>query len=229
MKKILEIIFQFANLTILFEIISFFIGISSYRKIKDKPLKILTLFLVVTVCVEILGLLFTVYLKRELNVILYNNYLTLEFCFYLYLIRSFVRKKIIKMWLIIVIVIYGLLGFTNNVLLQGKSGSFSSMSYSLGCFFIISFLLYYFYELMLYPSSTTLKNQPSFWVCSGLLFFYTSTFAVFGLTNFISHLPNIVYNGISIFITITNIVLYSMFSIAFVCQTQIQKSNSLSS
>lgn len=165
MKKILEIIFQFANLTILFEIISFFIGISSYRKIKDKPLKILTLFLVVTVCVEILGLLFTVYLKRELNVILYNNYLTLEFCFYLYLIRSFVRKKIIKMWLIIVIVIYGLLGFTNNVLLQGKSGSFSSMSYSLGCFFIISFLLYYFYELMLYPSSTTLKNQPSFWVC----------------------------------------------------------------
>lgn len=224
-----KIILHFYNVAVLAEIVALFVGIYKFTRIKDVVYKRFVYFLALTVLVEITGIVATELKKFELNTTIYNNYLTIEFCFYLYLVQSQIRRKIIRKSALWIIVGYGVIGFTNNVLLQGKSDSFSSMSYSLGCFFIISFLLYYFYELMLYPSSTTLKNQPSFWVCSGLLFFYTSTFAVFGLTNFISHLPNIVYNGISIFITITNIVLYSMFSIAFVCQTQIQKSNSLSS
>lgn len=229
MKKFFEIIFQIENLTILFEIIGFITGLILLKRIKEKFLKNLILFLSITISVEIIGLLTTYFHQRNLNTIVYNNYLAIEFCFYLYLVLKIIRKKTVKRMIFGVICFYAAIGLVNNMLVQGKHGSFTSITYSLGCFFVISSLLYYFYELMLFPSSISLIKQPAFWICSGLLFFYTSTFSIFGLTNFISKLPTSVYNGISIFITITNIVLYSMFSIAFVCQTQIPKSYSSSS
>jgi hypothetical protein len=228
MKDIFDIIFQFENLSIVFEIISFSISVYYFKRYRQHYLKYLSLFLILTISVEIIGfILMDIFKKGNLNRTLYNNYLTIEFCFYLFLIKNILRAKSVKHFLPWIIRVYFSMGFINNILLQGEYGSFSSITYSLGCFFVIGFLLYYFYELMLYPSSEQLIRQPAFWICSGLLFFYTSTFTIFGLTNFVTNLSDNTYNYIGTFITITNIVLYSMFSIAFICQPPAQKSFSL--
>ncbi|MGZ8557320.1 MAG: hypothetical protein ACXWWC_03260, partial [Chitinophagaceae bacterium] len=76
-------------------------------------------------------------------------------------------KKIIKA----VLLIYALTSTVNIIFIQ-KMKAFHTITYSLGCLLIVIFCFYYFLELFKLPKSVKLKNNPAFWICTGLLFFY---------------------------------------------------------
>jgi ABC-type dipeptide/oligopeptide/nickel transport system permease component len=90
---------------------------------------------------------------------------------------------------------------------------------------IILLCIYYFYELFLMPRFVTLLQQPSFWICTGLLFFYACSFPVFGFTNFVGSLPKVIRHNLAFLLYVLNVLLYSMFSIAFLCRLRITKSS----
>ncbi|WP_431213185.1 hypothetical protein ACQ86N_47525 [Puia sp. P3] len=104
--------------------------------------------------------------------------------------------------------------------------TFHTMSYCLGCLLIVCACIYYFWELFQQKSSVDLIHQPAFWVCSGLLFFYSCTFPLYGLTKLMESLPKVILvNLFNIFILL-NIFLYLSFTIAFLCRLKTRKSMS---
>ena len=219
---ILKLLYQ--NLHLLFLVICFGITFVNRKIIPLLYAKILPWFILLTLFVEIIAFILSDILLKD-NLWLYNNYGAIEFWFYTWVVQqNLSRKKAKKIILGIatgLLVVYLL----NNFFGQGVKG-FSSITYCLSCIFLILSCFYYFYELFEKPSKTTLLRQPAFWLCTAFMFYFTCTFPIYGLANFIYNIiPKLIRNNIVIFIEILNVFFYSLLSIAFICQSVTRKSS----
>jgi hypothetical protein len=189
----------------------------------DVYLRLFPIFLLLT---EIVILIAT-YLSGQNgnNIILYNFFGSFEFCFYFFILYRIIQKRLAKQIIFYILCIYPLLALINIFFIQGLT-SFHSITYGLGCILIISICIYYFLELFQLEHSVNLGQQPAFWICSGLLFFYACTFPIFGLLNLIRSLPYVILKNLRTIIDLLNIFLYSSFTIAFLCRLRIRKSMS---
>ena len=181
---------------------------------KYSYLKYFVPFLFATIAVEAVG----IYLAslNKLNIWLYNFFTTIEFCFYFWVISRIVQRAIAKKILRWLIVVYAIVAFVNIVFFQ-KINVFHTVTYSLGCLLTVSACVYYFLEIFRMPMYVKLKNNPSFWICSGLLFYYSCTFPLFGLMNYWIGVSKLLLENFSNIVMILNIFLYSLFTIAFLC------------
>jgi multisubunit Na+/H+ antiporter MnhG subunit len=185
-------------------------------------LKLLLVILFVTVIVELIG--FFIGRKSGATTIpLYNFFITFEFTFYLWMIREIVKNIKARSIMRYIFLIYPILCLTNIFFIQGFY-KFQSVTYSLGCLLIMAFSIYYFFELFQTKHSVNLVRQPAFWICSGLLFYYSCTFFIFAFVNFLPRLSLSTQQLILNAINLLNILLYLMFSIAFLCRFRITKS-----
>ena len=205
--------------------LAFIISAKFRSKVQVAYLKTTTFFLLLTVLVEIVGYVFSSKGMKIYNHLLFNNFFCIEFCFYLWIISRIVSNTRLKKLILIINVLFTISFIINNIWGQGKGLGFPSISYAVGSILIIFGGLVYFYELFQKVNDIPLFQQPAFWVCSAIIFYYTATFPVFGLVNFLGAYPRIIRNNIAIFIDVLNIFLYSLLSIAFVCQSIIRKSS----
>jgi hypothetical protein len=143
--------------------------------------------------------------------------------FQLYLVREIVHGRKAKKVFLYFLFSYLLLSLMNFFLIQ-KITVFNTMTLSIGSLLIVSATIYYFWELFQLRYSVNLLRQPSFWICSGLLFYYTCSFPIQSLLNFINALPNIVLQNLLIIFILLNIFLYLSFTIAFLCRLKTRKS-----
>jgi hypothetical protein len=74
--------------------------------------------------------------------------------------------------------------------------------------------------------TVNLLRQPAFWICTGLLFFYTCSFPIYGLFNYLNRAPLIIKKNIGVIILLLNVLLYSSFTIAFLCRIRVKNSTS---
>lgn len=208
--------------------ISFLASLSIYFISNNAPfyLKLFPPFLLATLAVESFGSYLSSIGKP--NVWLYNFFTVFEFCFYLFVISLIInniqKKKIIR----IILIAYALITVVNIIFIQ-RMKAFHTVTYALGCLLIVVVCIYYFLELFRNPKSVKLTNNPAFWICSGLLFFYCCGFPLYGLTNFISGISKLIIKNFFAIITILNIFLYSLFTIAFLCRLKTRKYTSLPS
>ena len=205
------------------ESICFLASLSLYFQASmPKYLKTFPFFLLITIIIEITVALF---MKKNVDVILmYNIFTTFEFVFYLYLIRGIifsVKAKKIIWWLI---AIYPVLVLINAAFFQVKT--FHTVTYSLGCLLIVAVCIYYFFEIFQSAHSVKLVKEPAFWICSALLFFYTCTFPLIGLWNHLHGLPHIILGNLNVILQLLNVLLYSLFSIAFLCRIRFRRVHS---
>jgi len=202
--------------------ISFLASLTVYftSKPSETYLKLFPPFLVITLFVELLGL----YLRNinQNNLALFNFFTVFEFCFYLWVLSLVISNKKIKKIIKTTLAVYAFTAIMNILFIQ-KMKMFHTITYSLGCLLIVSFCIYYFLELFRLPKSVKLKNDPAFWLCSGLLFYYCCGFPLFGLINFVNGLPRLIIKNFQTIVTIMNILLYSLFTIAFLCRIKTRK------
>ncbi len=156
------------------------------------------------------------------NLWLYNFFTVFEFCFYLFVIRIIITNKKIKKAVVITLLFYLLIAVINIIFIQ-KMNAFHTVTYALGCLLIVGFCIYYFFELFKLPKSVNLKNNPAFWICSGLLFFYCCGFPLYGLTNYLSGISKLIIKNFFAIIVILNCFLYTLFTIAFLCRIKTRK------
>jgi hypothetical protein len=189
---------------------------------KDTPiyLKAFAPFLAFDALVALL----TTYLAyKSISTISIENVLTtIEFCFYIWVIKNVIINPSMKKACLILLIGLPLLVLLNVLFLQGFN-NFHSITYALGCLIIIFLSIYYFFELFSTQYAVRLLMDSGFWICSALLFYYIVSFPLFVLANFMKSFPANLGNLIAIILSLMNFILYSLFCIAFLCRIQIRK------
>jgi hypothetical protein len=198
--------------------ISFIISLTVYfRPVKGYAyLKYFSPFLLLTLAVELYA--HYVASQGQHNTWLYNFFSVVEFCFYLWILSIIVIKNKWRKSIRVSIPAYLVISLANILFVQGIT-TFHSITYCLGCLLIVVYCIYYFSELFRTAKWDKLSANPAFWICSGLLFFYCCGFPFFGLLNYwtkVEGLQFLVKNFITVN-TVLNVFLYSLFSIAFLC------------
>ncbi len=207
---------------IIFIAISLFTAVMiNFRKGTPGYLRLFSYFLLATMIVEITGWFLSE--KNISTLMLYNFFTTIEFVFYFWVLRQVISNKIAKKILLFCLYLYPLLVFF-NVFFWMKVNSFHAVTYAMGCFLIATICIYYFLELFQRPHSVDLVRQPAFWICSGLLFFYSCSFPIFGFANFLQQLPAIIRGNLNLILNVMNSLLYISFTIAFLCRVKVRKS-----
>ena len=219
---------EFLPVYVYFIAISFLVSCSIYTGQKNTPLylKPFPPYLFLTLAAESLGSYF--YSIQRNNLALYNFFTVFEFCFYLWVLSLIVSNGRMKIVFRITAVMYAIAAVINIIYIQ-KMAAFHTVTYAIGCLLIVIACVYYFFELFRNTGAVRLVNTPAFWVCSGLLFFYCCGFPLYGLTNFISGISKMIIVNFMAIITILNIFLYSLFTIAFLCRPKTKKYFSLPS
>jgi hypothetical protein len=193
----------------------FFASLTVYYKPDpaESYLKFWPPFLMVTLLVELLG--FYLSTTGRDNTLLYNFFTSFEFVYYLWIVSLIISSRSAKRIIRIASLIYFLIALYNIFFIQ--KNVFHNVTYSFGSLVIVMAAIYYFLELFRLPKSVKLSSSPSFWICSGLLFFYCCGFPLFGLLNYWSGISNLVLRNFGEILTILNVFLYSLFTLAFLC------------
>lgn len=205
---------------IYFELISLLASFTLYfRKGIPLHLKLFTPYLLITLAVEIIGWRKD---KDGIDVsLLFYLFGVLEFVFYFYVFYNIIRTAGAKKVIFALLFIYPVLSLLNIYLLQVDV--FPSITYSLGCLLTVGICIYYFYELFHLPSSVNLVREPAFWLCTGLMFYYICSFPLFGLYSLLYSTSNIILKNISVILVVMNALLYTLFTVAFLCGARMRK------
>ncbi len=186
-------------------------------------MRLLPFFLLLTFILEVIG--WQMGQQGINNTIYFNFYSILFFLYYLYIIHQVLRSGWVKKILIGCMVVYPLLALANIFFIQGPH-VFHTMTYSIGSLLTIIFCVYFFYELFRIPHSIKLKTHPGFWIVTGLLFFNACTLPFIGLSNYIYQFSPVLINNFQRILSILNVLLYLLFTIAFLCRISFQRSMS---
>jgi len=188
-------------------------------------LKIFPIFLTVILIIGLrIGYLSSHY---KSNIGFYNLFTTIAFIFYFFSLQQIIVNKKVKRIIVYIAFIYPLITLLNIFWIQ-TGAVFNTITFSLGCLLIVMICIYYFLELFQLTSSINLLTQPSFWICSGLLFYFSCSFPLLGLVNFLKSPSKIIGNSLAIISNLLDVLLYSSFTIAFLCRIKIRKSMSSS-
>lgn len=197
-------------------ILSFILSLLVYLRPSPFYLKLFPPFLFISSCIEIYAEFLQS--KSEFNIHIYNRFSVFEFIFYITILGIVTTDKKWKRIMFVSAVLYGIIGYVYLIFFLPRS-SFHSTTYSLGSLLVVTFCIYYFLELFRLAKWDRLSNNPAFWICAGLLFFYVCGFFYFGLMNYWGYNPRFRFL-MKYFAPITNILniaLYSLFAIAFLC------------
>lgn len=199
--------------------------IAVFSKLQKHPphyVNTFILYISVTIGIEIICWFYS--LQKRNNLIFYNFYITFNFPYLIYLIRSFLINDKVKKMLSWIAIIYPALALLNMIFIQGFH-FFNTYSFILGCIIIVMACIFYFYERIKYPGPQSLLHDPTFWISTSLLFFYTCSLPLTGILNTISNMPFYVYKTILFINVVINSILYLLFSISFICNLIFRRSS----
>lgn len=162
-------------------------------------------------------------LKGSSTTDIYNLSTILEICFYLWVLYQLIENKLLRIGIIVCQTTYTVISFI-DIYTSRNLDRFHSITYSVGGLFIVFFTIAFFYQLFAKPKAIFLTKEPPFWICTGLLLFYSVTFPLFAFVNYITSFPTIITNNLLYILLVLNVFLYLLFTIAFLCRIKIKKS-----
>lgn len=200
-----------------FELLSFIVSLLTIKKLWNSYLVFFIPFLFLT-NVQEWGSYYGYFSFDGNNSLSLNIFTNIEFIFYSWILYHNTNQRGQKKRIVYFTSFYLLAALMNIVFIQGLN-NFHSYSYLAGSLMIIYFVCCFFYELFQDEHYIVLVEFPMFWICTGLLFFYLGMFVYFAFFELVA-LENIVkyFTLFNIMMNLFNFVLYTCFSIAFVCQ-----------
>lgn len=200
-----------------FELLSLLVALYFIKRLRGSYLILFVPFLILT-NVQEWGSYFGYLAINGTNTLSLNIFNLIEFLFYSYIFyintnSITIRRRIIFLAGALVIII-----LFNYLFIQG-AGVFLSYSYLIGSLIMVSYVFMFYYNLFEQDKFIILPKYPLFWISIGVLFFYLGMFvyyAFFELLTVEYFIKNIVL--FSLLMNIFNIILYTSFIIAFVCQ-----------
>ncbi len=202
-------------------VISFLASLSVYFQ-KDDPIsfKVFPVFLLVTFMVEMIAR--QIGLTGGSNLWLYNIWSSLEFGFYLYFFSAIYRNQSARRIVLYSMIAYLVIAFSNIFFIQGLK-KFHTYTFMLGCLLVIGFGANYFFHLIRVPQAGKLSRNPAFWITAGLMIYYCCDLPVFGALNYMTNMSRSTTNKLLVVYNFMNIILYSFFTVAFLCRMNQRK------
>ncbi|MEO5637613.1 MAG: hypothetical protein ABIR15_10845 [Chitinophagaceae bacterium] len=211
---------DFYLIAILISFIASLTGLALVKEFRTPVLLCFSFFLLISFSVEYIGN--DMSMRNKHTASLYNYFTLFEFIFYLFFFRALFTNPRIKKIILFSSIFYFIITLLNILFLQGRT-TFHTYTYVLGCTLIVLFSIMYFYSLLKFPEKGTLTKNPFFWIVSGLMFYYTCTFSLYGLNNFIAETMQQYSKNLFLISDTLNLLLYTSFSIGFLCKINIPK------
>jgi hypothetical protein len=165
------------------------IGLVRY-KTRTGPFRALTLFVGVTLVSEVMTRIVTTWIGYSSPV--YHVYIIVVYLCYAWIYRELCQSKPIKKAILISVPVFIGLSVVNTLFYQSLH-RFPSNMLQIECVLIIVLSLTIYRQMFNYPIEDNLFRQPVFWLNTGTLFFYTTTFLLLSFLNyFVSRKLNIV-------------------------------------
>jgi hypothetical protein len=211
---------QLLYLVLIFEILALLVSTLIYsRKNVHLYLRFFPIFLLITIVVEVIGFALR---EKGLGSNPLCNFLTvLEFVFYFFVLRLSIKDSRVRRIILYFTILYPIIAIV--YILSQNFYAFHSLTYNIGAISIVCFCVYYFYEVFKTPVINNLLKEPSFWICTGLLIYYSCTVPLIGVFNYINTKIELEQSVFALILTITNVLLYSSFIIAFICFLRFRK------
>ncbi len=184
-----DIVFMFsksyANIALLFTFLCSILAMITGYKYHNKFTELkffylypLSSFLQITLCT--LGILLKANTKviDELTAVSTNIFLLIEFLLIYNFFRQVLKSKIAKQILQIVTLLYIV-----TLFLYWTWGNsffiFPVHMFILEAFCVLTPGFFYFSELIKYPTTNSMLREPSFWISTGIIFYYACTLPIF--------------------------------------------------
>lgn len=192
------------------------IGLLFLKRITPIYIRLFIPFLGITLFVELANSFKWLWFKGP-NLWFFNIFTNLEFIFYFFIFFMALKNAKARSFIIFSIPVYLLLACINIFFIQGIF-QFHTISYRLASVMIITFCYLYFRQLLSIEIAVNILRNPMFWICTGLLFFYSGFFIYFSAFDYIAYSKSS-YNLTlwRILSRTLNVILYSSFFIAIIC------------
>jgi hypothetical protein len=207
------------DLFFFFQVIAFLVCLVFYNKLVY-PYKFFAPFLCLTTTYQFVSQLGWISSDNS-QIWSYNIFTSTEFIFYSLILHSLLKKNQHKTVLYYAL-IFTLVCTLIYIVMLRKLNSLNTYIFSLQAFVIItSCCMYYFYKVRDARNFIPITKEPTFWLYTGLLFYYLGEFLFFASY---AYIPNkrspdylILYR---IVINVSNIILYSCLIKLFLCFRQ---------
>lgn len=211
------------NIYISFIAIAFLSSLNAFRLDFPIHLKVFSLLLGYDLLNELCSnlLLKSVFHMRS-NVEFYNIFMLVEFGVYAWFFRSILTNALLKrligyylvllpaFWIFAVFFIFGLDHWNSYMAIAGS-------------LFTVCMAVAFYFQLFTANELIRLSRSPEFWISTGIILFYTINLPYLGMLDFITRDYILLARALLAGLQILNMLMYSLFTLAFLCTTRITK------
>lgn len=190
-------------------------GIAMKRGL-PRHLKIFAVLLFYTCLVELSVACLQKYLPDG-NLQLYNFFMLVEFLWYAYYFRRIIRFRIVKRSIDVFLFLYPVIWYF-IVFFIYRVDEWNSLVFVLGATFTIYISILYCYQSFIAEEIIQYRYYSEFWIAVGLMIFYASATPYMGMFNLLTREYKELALLLKTFLRISNIIMYSLFLYAYVCQ-----------
>jgi hypothetical protein len=179
------------------------------------------LFTGVTFIVESIGFYLLFYTPRQ-TYFLYHFYVPFEYAVLALVYSKAISKSWKKKVILISVPAFWLLHLFLSLFIQKIEGD-NSYAIMVSLILIVVLSLGYYYELLQKEGSAPLFRDPLFWISTGNLIFYSGVFFLMGFLQYLAKEDLALAKKLMVINYSLNYILYSLYSIGFLCTTQNRK------
>ena len=193
---------------------SIIVALTQHRYWKTDGLMIIGLLLVLTGIIEYLGAWMS---SNEVhNEWLYNVFFVIEFSFFVLAIFKEISNLFYKRIIAFFYFSYIILVIINIIFLQPIT-QFHIYTFTFGSFVMVITSSLFLYELV-NNTEDDFFREPFFWICTGLLFFYTGNFLLMSSLNYVNTNFKGLAKKLFLITELLSILEYLLFIMAFLCR-----------
>ncbi|TXI32728.1 MAG: hypothetical protein E6Q58_03605 [Niabella sp.] len=198
--------------------VSGLICLLSFRRSTLIEYKIILLLILYSILVEVTSIWFRSSFSIEENILpQYNLFLLVEFLFYGYFFQRIINNNKIKqiitiflcvfpvVWYFLVFGVYSITEWNSYVFIAGSS-------------FMIFLGIVYYNQLFNSPELSLAWKDGLFWIVTGILLFYACGLPYMGMYSYLKKDHISLAVKLKNLLQLSNIIMYSLFAYAFICQ-----------
>lgn len=198
-------------------------GFAIIRKKDPFYLRVFPYFLLFDFIIEYLGV------RRQQinqnNLAYYNFLAAVEFGFFTFFFSRTIPNDRIKKFLAKTVFVLPLICLVNYFFIQGPF-VFNTYTFMIGSVIMIILAIIYYYQSFNHEIAVGRLHKPSFWINTGILFFFVCTASVLSSLNYLALLPLSVRLNFGLILRSVSAFFYLTLIIAFLCQIKIRRSSS---